>query len=175
MRIHTKLSYRQMRGLLWQSGVRGQYDNAAIDTEVLEEHGSRTHERAFEVALSGSGGKPAGYARGTADYQTATWDEWGAFLGALFDADPQARAGGSVARPTYRDRQHYHFLTGDRFQRRYNVAGQPTYLPKDTHPRHHWEFKGSFGFNCTKCKATRPSWERADAYAPRAYDNEEAS
>jgi hypothetical protein len=165
MRIHTKLTYREVRGLLWQSGARN------VDTEILAEHGSRTHERAFEVALSGTGGRP-GFGHG--DWQAATWDEWGAFLGALFDADPQARAGGSVKRPVYRDRDHFHFLTGDRFQRRYNIAGQPTYLPEDTHKRHHWKFQWDKGFDCTKCSATRPSWNAVDAYAPRAYDTQEA-
>lgn len=165
MRIHTSLDYVGMWEALKNSG-------APIHFENLELHGSRTHKHAFEVALSGSGGR-ASFGR---DFDAATWDEWGAFFGALYDADPEARCGGSVKDPTYRDREHYHFLTGDRFQQN----GTGSYLPKDTHPRHNWRWLGQwgdgdeYGFDCTKCSATRPSWKQAEQYAPRAYDTQEA-
>lgn len=154
MRIHTSLNYRQMRDVARVSG-------APVSFEKLEELGSRTHDRAFEVALSGTGGKP-GFARG--DWQAATWDEWGAFFGALYDADIDARCGGSVEHPVYRDAEHFHFKTGSRF-RNYAARG---YLPTDTHARHLWEYTGN-GFACKKCTAARPHPIEADAYAPRVY------
>lgn len=162
MRIHTSLTYQQMRTVAQASG-------APIYTETLELHGSRTHERAFEVILSGSSTNRSQ----SGDFFAATWDEWGAFLGALYDMDPKARCGNSARFPTYRDADHFHFATGDRF---HNIANKwdldanvPRYLPADTHPQHHWEFSGEAGFWCTKCKAKRPTHQAADAYAPRAY------
>lgn len=163
MRIHTSLTYRQMWEVAKASG-------APIDLEVLQEYGSRTHERAFEVGLSGSGGRPnSGKYGAGGDYQAATWDEWGAFLGALYDADINARCGGSVRRPVYRDAEHFHFKTGSRFRLRFDVAGGTNYLPIDTHPRHQWLYDSPVGFKCRKCSAFRPSWEQAESYAPRAY------
>lgn len=168
MRIHTSLTYRQM----WEAAKAS---GAPVDLETVTEYGSRTHERAFEVTLSGTGGRPnTGRYGAGGNYQTATWDEWGAFLGALYDADINARCGGSVKYPVYRDAEHYHFKTGSRFQPRM-VGSAVSYLPADTHPRHQWDYQGSWGdhgrggFTCTKCTATRPSWEQAEAYAPRAY------
>lgn len=161
MRIHTSLTHWQMRQALQASG-------APIDFEVLEQHASRTHDRAFEVMLSGTGGRPAFR---NSDFQAATWDEWGAFFGALYTADPKARCGGSAKHPTYRDAEHYHFVTGERFRPRFDVAGEGNYLPIDTHRLHRWTYGDgdTAGFHCTKCSATRPSWQQVEAYAPRSY------
>jgi hypothetical protein len=165
MRIHTSLTYQQMR-----------YDvapasGAPVYVEILEEHGSRTHDRAFEVMLSGSSTSRSQ----NGEYFAATWDEWGAFFAALYDADPKARCGGSAKRPVYRDAEHYHFVTGGRFWQNEDTG---SFLPVDTHPRHHWEYRDVWGegegaseagFRCTKCSAYRPSWQQVDAYAPRSY------
>lgn len=146
MRIHTKLALHDMHTALKNSA-------APISFESISEHGSRTHEHAFEVALTGSSPYAGGMAH--ADYyQAATWDEWGAFFGALYDLDPDARCGGSVKRPTYANADDYHYKTGDRFHPR-PVFGGWTYLPADTHDRHRWEFDAA-GFQCTKCSAHRP-------------------
>lgn len=158
MRIHTNLTYRQMVEIV-------QVSDAPIYTEVLRQHGSRTHERAFEVMLSGSSTTRS---QNGGEFFTATWDEWGAFLGALYDADPKARCGGSAERPVYRDADHYRFATGGRFQVRWDTAERSHYVPLDTHPRHHWQYAPA-GFWCSKCSATRPTWEQMDAYAPRSY------
>lgn len=159
MRIHTSLHRDQLLTVLRNSG-------AAIDTEAFGVYGSRTHDSAWEVRLTGSGGRNNTGLYGAGDYNGATWDEWGAFFGALFELDPEARCGGTEANPVYRDARHYHYLTGDRFQARAeSVDGLPkrwNHLPADTHPRHRWEpdnprdYRG--GFHCAKaeCSAVRP-------------------
>ena len=168
MRIHTNLNTQQMYEVIKASG-------APIYPEILERHGSRTHDQAFEVALSGTGGHPnsGGYGA-SSEYQAATWDEWGAFLGALYAADANARCGGSVKYPIYRNAEHFHFSTGNRFQIEMKLSPEGqiwNHLPANTHPRHRWEYRSQAGFACTKCTATRPSRDQLDAYAPRAYQS----
>lgn len=161
MRIHTSLTYQQIREVVQTSG-------APVYTEVLSQHRSRTHDRAFEVILSGSSTSRSQ----SGDYFAATWDEWGAFFGALYDMDRNARCGGNAKFPTYQDAEHFHFATSGRFHYHFDQS-QPSkdgsYLPADTHPRHHWEYD-SDGFHCTKCSASRPTWDQQEAYAPRSYD-----
>lgn len=154
MRIHTSLTEKEMKDVIKAAG-------APICFATLEQHGSRTHARAFEVALAGTS-----TTRSQKNWtQAATWDEWGAFLAALYADDINARCGGSIAYPVYRDAEHFHYSTGSRFVPR--LAG--SYLPVDTHPRHNWEYRSSKGFACTKCSATRPTTKQAEAYSPRVY------
>lgn len=162
MRIHTSLTYRQIREVVQASG-------APVYTEVLTQHGSRTHDRAFEIMLSGSSTSRSQ----NGDYFAATWDEWGAFLGALYDADKDTRCGSNAKFPVYRDADHFHFLTGDRFRNVYKWSPrlndyEPCHLPADTHNRHRWDYDSS-GFHCTTCTASRPTWDAQEAYAPRSY------
>lgn len=155
MKIHTKLTYGEMQSLPRLSG-------APISFHQIEQVGSRTHANGFHVRLEGTGGRNNTGLYGAGDFDGATWDEWGAFFGALFDLDPEARAGGSVANPVYRDAGHYHYLTGERFVK--NDAGH--YLPADAHPRHNWEYLGTWGdrdpsgYACKKddCSAERPPY-----------------
>lgn len=171
MRIHTKLTMQEMYDALHDSGAQ-----ETTDFEVLTQHGSHSALRAFEVRLTGSSYNVNSGRWGSSDeFQGATWDEWGAFFGSLYDLDPEARCGGSKKRPIYRDREHFHFLTGDRFQKRYPCDGcKGTYMPADAHKRHHWAWNLE-GFWCTQCSAHRPSWREADAYAPRAYDLDQSA
>lgn len=151
MRIHTNLTYSQMRDALSNSGAFW------AGYRTLTEHKSSSHPRAFEVALTGSSNsRPNSGTSGASDDYAATWDEWGAVMAAIFDADPDARMGGTAKRPVYADRDHFHFATGDRFR---PVTYRPdTYLPEDTHARHSWDYEGEgVGFKCRKCSATRPS------------------
>lgn len=172
MRIHTTLDYLQMLELTRASG-------APIGFERIEEHGSQTHARAFEVRLTGTGGRSNTGLYGSGDYSGATWDEWGAFFGALFEADPTARCGGTAKRPTYANADHYHFETGDRFRRRVEVVSRHdsgaiertrvTHLPADTHPRHGWVYQdgamlGTGSYKCRRCSATRPGWKTSENY-----------
>lgn len=81
-------------------------------------HGSRSRATAFDVTLTGTSSRrpnPGTGGRYPSDDHAATWDEWGMFLAALFNADPNAFAG-SAAHPVYANRDHFHAVTGDRFR-----------------------------------------------------------
>lgn len=155
MRIHTSLSRTDMRDILRTSG-------APIDYESISRHDSRTHPRAFEVRLTAHDGSAS-------DWRNTTWDEWGAFLGALFDADPDARCGSNAKRPTYANATDFHQKTADRFRPRWvdidTFKAHRTYLPRDAHSRHHWKYvPNAATFICTKCTAERsPDVPRAVA------------
>jgi len=119
MRIHTSLTDAQVRSLR----------PVSVTFERLTSHGSRSHVRAFDVLLAGSGNTGGQWGNsgkdGAAPYKAATWDEWGIFLGALFDADPAAKA------TYYHDGADFHWQTGDRFRDgALTLAGQ--------HLRHKW-------------------------------------
>ena len=153
MKIHTELDYVQMLTLIRASGA------SEIEYQVLEPNGSRTHRFGYSVTLAGSGGRNNTGLYGAGNYNGATWDEWGAFFGALFEMDPEARCGGTLVDPVYRNASHFHYLTDDRFQSYVTESEGVSFLPTDTHPRHQWEHKG-YGYNsprhCTKCSATQP-------------------
>lgn len=86
-----------------------------INFERLSEHRSNSHKRAFEVKLSGSGTHKNDGAYGAqTDVQAATYDEWGVFLGRLYDIDP-ALIVGTVKRPIYAGVNDFHYQTGERF------------------------------------------------------------
>ena len=138
MRIHTSLT--NLTPVRVASG-------APIHFEHHEQKGSRLRDRAFEVRLGGSGGLNNTGLYGAGDYNGATWDEWGAFLGALFAADPDAVCGSNSYR-VYDGAADFHAKTGDRFRGRVvtveDYKGMPlpprrVYLPADTHPRHIWK------------------------------------
>lgn len=147
MKIHTSLDYSQMYGLLRDSG-------APISFHKLEQNGSRTHAHGYEVTLEGSGGRNNTGLYGSGEYNGATWDEWGAFFGALYYHDSEARCGGTVTNPIYANFSHFHYLTADRFQKH---AGM--HVPTDTHPRHQWKWDAYYiERHCTKCSAAWPRY-----------------
>lgn len=117
---------------------------------TVSHHGSRSHERAFEVSLEGNG-----YARNSgnagAGYETgATWDEWGVFIARLYGIDRIAMWG-SKSYPVYQDAESFHTQTDDRFQ--------DGTMPSDTHKRHHWTTdypRTPLGVSqCSKCTAVQ--------------------
>src|SRR5213596_2251151 len=109
MRIHTSLTREQMTQVLRDSGAK-------ITFHAITEHKSQTHPRAFNLTLEGTGGRNNTGLYGAGDYCGATWDEWGAFLGALFALDWDARVG-SVKNPTYANGADFHDITTRRFVR----------------------------------------------------------
>lgn len=114
---------------------------------TVSEHGSRTHKAAFEVSLEGNGYRRNSGFYGASDEIGATWDEWGAFISAVYEVDPNAIFG-SVKYPTYRHGYHFHEVTEDRFE-------TPGILPEDTHKRHNWKAAGMRRQECNKCSAVR--------------------
>jgi hypothetical protein len=81
------------------------------------------------------------------DWQAATWDEWGALLGWLFNLDPDMTC------TYYKDADFFHTQTDGRFR-----AGV---IPADTHAQHRWSYdfanskpwSGNRINTCTKCSA----------------------
>lgn len=142
MRIHTSLTEGDVRMCL-PSGV---------SFEVLTEHGSKTHERAFEVQLSGPYGRGRYTNTGTrgAGYvKAATWDEWGILLGRLFRLDENARVGSLGKNTIYADARDFRYRTGQRFTARFDV--------NDQHAYHKW-INWNYGTAECKCGAVqRPS------------------
>lgn len=134
MRIHTNLTYDEINRIPVTPGVA---------MHACTEHGSRTHPRAFEVILSGNSVFRGQY--GDCDFKTATWDEWGVYLGRLFGLDPNARVGNSAKCPTYRNADHFHAVTCERYE--------PTMLPERLCPRHRWVYDGGWTRTCVKCEA----------------------
>jgi len=130
-------------------------------------HGSRTHDRAYEVSLTGESRRNNQSNTGKA----ATWDQWGVFLSVLFDRDPQMVCG-TVKRPTYADRYDFDLKTNGRFagDRRTLAGNRQTfdpgtlgaadYWPTDAHGDHKFEFEGvrfdgAIIHRCTKCTAAQ--------------------
>lgn len=85
MRIHTNT--------LTESDIYAAARAARATVEYLSKRGSRTHDHAFEVKLTGnSRRRPNGGSYGAdRDAYAATWDQWGVFLGLLFDTDDTMR------------------------------------------------------------------------------------
>jgi len=150
MRLHTNLTAEQIR-------IARRATLTMTHFETLSHHGSRTHDHAFEVRLGGSGGRNNTGLYGAGDYCGATWDEWGAVMGAIYMLDPAARWGGAK-NPQYADAEDFHFKTRNRFK-----AG---ILPADTHARHKWVYAERDGFYCSHkagCTAEQPSYHEVKA------------
>lgn len=113
---------------------------------TYSQHGSRSHERAFEVSLEGNGYRKNTGQYGASDEYGATWDEWGVFLARLFDIDANMVAG-PVKRPVYASGYDYHAKTNDRFA--------DLKLPEDTHKRHNFQSFEPGATKCTKCSAIK--------------------
>lgn len=115
---------------------------------TLTEHKSRTHERAFEVKLAGSGTHSnSGYYGADTRIPAATWDEWGIFLSRLYDIDLDMVVG-TVKRPVYADCASFDLSTNDRFSN-----GQLTWADQHA-PRHTWRSAGVRVQEC-RCGAVR--------------------
>ena len=92
------------------------YDAARAAGAVVEtcfRHGSRTHDHAYELKLTGnSRQRPNGGSYGAdrdAYAYAATWDQWGVVLGLLFDID-------ATMRTTYdKSKGDFHYRTAWRF------------------------------------------------------------
>ena len=162
MRIHTNvLTYGD---LTWSALI------ADCDYEI-ERTGSRTHDRAFTVHLTGdSGRQPNRRGQNYPGTKAATWDQWGVFIAMLFAKDPSA-VFGTVKYPTYRNASDFHMKTADRFAPRelqFDSEGGPdvaaikaAYWPEDAHGDHRFKWAGiPGGQSCTRCSAVR-RWDIA--------------
>lgn len=111
MRIHTNyLIERDLHNLLGDS-ARPVKD---VTLHVQSVHGSRSHSRAFEVALRGHGTRHTkrpntGITGANSSEYAATYDDWGWLLASLFQYDPNATAG------PYKGRANFHRQTGHNY------------------------------------------------------------
>ena len=104
-------------------------------------HGSRSRARALNVLLTGnSTSRPNSGKHGAQnDDYAATWDEWGIFLNALYEIDP------NLVTPYYADAYDFHRKTNDRFT---------DLLWENQCKRHNWEYSPTMGgHTCKKCNA----------------------
>lgn len=107
MIIHTDLDI---------DSIRAAGKLARVDFHRLNQRGSKSKARAFDVILTGNAKRASGFGRD--DYRPAMWDEWGIFLGAVFRVDPTASCVGA-----YYDAEHYEWCTNGRFDEDF-FAGQ---------------------------------------------------
>lgn len=117
----------------------------------MSEHGSRSRKGALELSLTGNSGRYRNTGKWGADGEkSATWDEWGVVLAAVYAADPEAICG-TAKRPVYAGADDFHWQTGERFAH----VGPGNYtLPEDTHEVHMWDYVAQGTRECRKCSAT---------------------
>ena len=133
MRIHSDI--------LTESDVYSAGKAAGALFDTLDETGSRSRARAFTVKLRGASNRRPNFYNGDGSF-AATWDQWGVFLGILFDKDPNM-----TIPHTYADADEFSYRTNGRFD---DVDNMPTDLSHD----HRFKFAGvPFSQECTKCGA----------------------
>lgn len=119
---------------------------AGVTVETLTAHRSNSHDKAYEIKLSGNSSRNS---NGN-DYKAATFDQWGLFIESLY------RVGGNesmVVGNSYFDYYHFSWTFNNRYG---NMLDG-----KDVEPckQHKWEFDGFSATNsyrvqhCTKCEA----------------------
>lgn len=140
MRIHTD-------GLT-EDDVRDAARQAGVTFGRLTEHRSQSHARAFDVTLRGNSNRrpnPGSRGNWTDDERAATWDQWGVFLGILFDRDPYAMTDRKETRHAFRERTAYRFD---------GLDGAVIPFPLDH--EHSWYYAGGAirERSCRRCSAT---------------------
>lgn len=137
MKIHSDvLTYGMIIDATRASGMKGVWAE-------IEEHGSRSRKRRFDVKLEGNSphfqNPGTGY-RSDAPAKAASWDEWGMFIQALFELDPDAIIG------DYKTFRMFEEFTDGRFE---------SLTAPYQHTRHNWFLnRGSMVFECKDCEAT---------------------
>lgn len=119
---------------------------AGVTVESQAQVGSRSHDHGFLIYLSGSSRRMSN----GRDHYAATWDEWGAFMAALYRTDPGAMWGSKAY--GYKDAEDFHRQTCERFR---------DGMPEDAHRQHKWTYdyknsrswSGNPVYNCTGCSA----------------------
>jgi hypothetical protein len=137
MKIHTDaLSSLDLYRATDAAGMHG------VHIDGLTRHGSWSRDHAYNVTLRGnSTRRPNPGAGGRSYYDdneyAATWDEWGMFIEALFQADPNAIIG------QYRSHALFRAATRNRFD---------WLTARDACPDHRWEYQIGFQ-TCKRCNA----------------------
>jgi hypothetical protein len=90
MLIHSdKLTEGTIRDCVPAGTYLAAHYNRNEEWASVHTQGSRSRERAYSVRLSGS----SKHTMQNLPDKSATWDEWGEFISALFDIDPKAIIG----------------------------------------------------------------------------------
>lgn len=118
MKMHTSLNHNEVIEALHRAKASGNVDRL-VDFEVLEEKGSRSRTRGFEVRLAWYGEKVKGDGRrwtnsgtsgaDTGGFYAASYDEWGWFIHELFEADSELIFGHYKDRTTFDTMTKYAF------------------------------------------------------------------
>jgi hypothetical protein len=122
--------------------IRKTAELAGVTFTRFDLKGSRKRSQGYDIILSGHSPRR----QNGGEDMAATWDQWGHFLGTLFDLDPE------MVTPYYVDADHFHWSTGDRY-RDFDIA--------DDHVKgHNWEFSGeavtgSYMVHACACGAIR--------------------
>lgn len=114
-------------------------DNGSRVAEITR-HGSRLRANSFDVFLTGHG-MTGGQWGNTSGEKTASWDEWGEALAALYEIDPE------LTLKPYPTREDFERITDGRFP----LGAEPA------HHNHRWQYAYSdrYGryFSCNDSKA----------------------
>jgi hypothetical protein len=90
VKIHSNiLTHDHFADAVRHASRQGQ---GTVWTEREDESGSRSHARKFDVVLVSDGTVNRRRTQGGEGF-SATWDQWGHFLSALYAVDPDAKAG----------------------------------------------------------------------------------
>jgi hypothetical protein len=127
MRIHTNLTENEVKSAISAAG--------AYSTK-FSVHGSRKAKFGYDVILGGN----SNHRQNQGNDYAATWDQWGVFLGAIFNADPDATCW------AYKSGEDFNFQTNNRFADGW---------PNDSHGDHKWVVGAPFVQHCNKCTALR--------------------
>lgn len=103
-----------------------------IFAERLEYAGSRSHEYAFDIVLSGDSSRNAMHK----EFKSATWDQWGEFIAGLYERES------GILMPLYVSRKHFHYTTTGRFA----LGGNFEY-----HRKHKWTRTGGGAPDMSQC------------------------
>lgn len=139
MKIHTNVLVEDdVINACHAAGMRGVY------ADELDTKGSRSRKRALIVKLVGNSNRAVNpgtsrYAdRGADAERAATWDEWGMFINALYQKDPEAIVG------DYQSKAHFEAVT----RGRYGSLTAPY-----AHGNHKWEYGTDGVRRCKFCEA----------------------
>lgn len=141
MRIHSDtLTAEDISEATHARGMRGVFPEIAVK-------GSQKRTRRFDVRLTGSGQLPISIVTAgpsgafiTHNAKVATWDEWGMYIDALYQIDPEAIIG------PYKGREDFRTSTYKRFD---------TLTAPFQHEKHAWRFAGDGEQICADCEAKR--------------------
>ena len=108
MKIHSDiLTFTDIQAAVPEGCYLAVFDHPGFGRTRCGYEGSRTRERGFVVRLSGNSKSAM---RNLSD-KAATWDEWGIFIAAIFERDPNAVVG------WYKTRDDFFRVTCEEYNR----------------------------------------------------------